>query len=162
MTLHVSTSLADFAEAIGFAPAILLSGAYGGINIYIPNRIPPSHCLAKLLIEGGCGMGAVMTLEAIYGGQTISISPLTVYEELRNISLALTLEAQGCSVKDISQSLNLTTATVKSKLKKGKDIGISVRRIRHKKRLKGSSIEVIDRLFNPEYATEPQQQALPL
>lgn len=158
--MHVSKSLADLADEIGFAPAILLSGAYGGLNIYIPNKIHSSHVLYKLMLDGGCGAGAVMSLEQLYGGQTINISPLTVYEELRKISLALSLEAQGCSVKDISQSLNLTISTVKSKLKKGKDIGISVRRIRHKKRLNGSAIEVIDRVFNPE--PQPQQQALPL
>jgi biotin operon repressor len=156
---HVSTTLADLAEEIGFAPAILLSGAYGGINIYIPNKIAQNHNLAKLLIEGGCGMGAVMTLEQLYGGQTINISPLTVYEELRKMSLMLSLQAQGHSLKDIAKTLSLSQATVKTKLEKGKDIGITVRKIRHKKRLKGSAIQAIDNTFNPQTHSAKDRQA---
>lgn len=147
---HVSTTLADLAEEIGFAPAILLSGAYGGCNLYIPDKIHPTHKLVKLFVDGGCGMSPAMSLEQLYGGQTINISPLTVYEELRKMSLALHMQAQGCTVKEIAQAINVTQATAKKKIEKAQEVGVTARKIRTKKRLKGTAMQHLSNQFNPQ------------
>lgn len=134
--------------------AILLSGAYGGVQLYIPNEIHKSHKIALLFAAGGVGYSPCMTLSQLYGGQTITIPELSAYEELRRMSLALYMESQGCSLKEIAVAIKVSQATAKNKIEIAKKVGITARKIRAKKRLKGTVIQHLDNQFNP------QQQSL--
>lgn len=147
---HVSRTLEELADEIGFGPAILLSGAYGGCNIYIPNSVHPTHKLVKLFQDGGCGASPAMSLEQLYGGQTINIPPLAAYEELRKMSNALHLQAQGCTLKQIAESIGVSQATAKKKLEKAQEVGITARKIRVKKRLGGTAMQHLSNQFNPQ------------
>lgn len=147
---HISTTLSDLADEIGHGPAVLLSGAYGGLQLYIPDDMHPAHKIAKLFESGGVGFGAAMALSELYGGQTISVPEMTVYEELRKMSMALYMEKQGCTLKEISESLKVSQATVKKKLATAKEVGLTARKIRAKKRLKGTAIQHLSNNLNPQ------------
>lgn len=132
----ISRNLADLSDELGFVPAILLSGAYGGLNIYVPRNMHRAHALARLFEAGGAGFGAAMTLSELYGDTTLSVPKLYAYERLRQCAEVNNLIACGMDEQDAARALGLKLRTFRKRLHEARAIGLSSRKLRDRLRLR--------------------------
>ncbi|MBX9752297.1 MAG: hypothetical protein K5Q68_22095 [Roseococcus sp.] len=64
-------SLVDIAEVIGVAAALRLVDAFGGMTLYVPEKLDPAHRLVQSI-----GMSAAEALIARYGLEKIEVPTL--------------------------------------------------------------------------------------
>lgn len=131
----VSRNLSELADEIGFAPAVLLAGAYGGVNLYIPRTMHKTHAIALLFQAGGVGYGPAMALSEMYPDTTLAVPKLYAYERLRQCAEANNLVASGVPEHEAARALGMPLKTFRKRLSEAREIGISARKLRDRRRL---------------------------
>ncbi len=135
MIPQVSTTLSELADEIGFAPAVLLAGAYGGVNLYIPREMHRAHAIAKLFEAGGAGYGPALALSQLYPDTSLAIPKLYAYERLRQCAEAASLAQRGMNEKEAAAALGVSLRTYRKRLADASGIGIQARKLRDRRRL---------------------------
>jgi hypothetical protein len=111
-TDRIPRSLTDMADEIGFPGALILAALWGGGRLSIPAEIHRDHPIALVFEAAGAGYGAALSLAQLYGGQRIEIARLTTVDRLREMSIALRLQAHGSTRTEISRRLHRSTTHV--------------------------------------------------
>ena len=127
---QIARTLSDLADEIGFAPAVLLSGAWGGSKIYIPQEIPRAHPIARLFDAGGCGFGAAASLASLYGGRMFDVPSLKAYEVLRAGTIAQPLLQGGAEIADVARLLGVSESTIRRRVAEVEMLGLAPK-VRH-------------------------------
>lgn len=135
MIPQVSKTISELADEIGFAPAVLLAGAYGGLNIYIPREMHRAHAIAKLFEAGGAGYGPALALSQLYPDTSLAIPKLYAYERLRECAEAANLMARGMSEAEAARALGMPLRRFRKRLGEAREIGMQARKLRDRRRL---------------------------
>lgn len=126
----VSWNLAEIADEIGFAPAIILAGAYGGVNIYVPSTMHSTHALARLFSAHGLGVSPAFSLSQLYPDSTLAVPKLYAYDRLRQCAEAVLLHREAMDEKRAAQQMGISLKTYRKRLCEAQSIGLRPRKKR--------------------------------
>ena len=111
-SLEIMDSLAVHA---GFKAAMLMVAAYGGTDVFIPEKMIPTHRIAQLI-----GFPAAQFLAQHFGSIELRIPLLSEYERVKKISLIVHLhKREHVSIADIARQLGMPTGAVFSLYRQG-------------------------------------------
>lgn len=104
-SLEIMDSLAVHA---GFKAAMLMVAAYGGTDVFIPEKMKPTHRIAQLI-----GFPAAQFLAQHFGSIELRIPLLSEYERVKKISLVVHLhKREHLSFAEIAQQLGMPVNAV--------------------------------------------------
>ena len=104
-SLEIMDSLAVHA---GFKAAMLMVAAYGGTDVFIPEKMKPTHRIAQLI-----GFPAAQFLAQHFGSIELRIPLLSEYERVKKISLVVHLhKREHLSFAEIAQQLGMPAGAV--------------------------------------------------
>ncbi len=97
----------QIADLVGLAAATVLAARYGGVRLYVPERIESDHCLVKLI-----GEDAAQRLARHYGGDRIEV-PRCVDAFRRARNRALVRDAASMSQRELALKYRMTERAVR-------------------------------------------------
>ena len=104
-SLEIMDSLAVHA---GFKAAMLMVAAYVGTDLFIPEKMKPTHRIAQLI-----GFPAAQFLAQHFGSIELRIPLLSEYERVKKISLVVHLhKREHLSFPEIAQQLGVPASAV--------------------------------------------------
>jgi hypothetical protein len=138
---RVPQTWADLADDIGPAAALVLSAAYGGVNVYIPGKMTRSHSIARLFEATGAGFGAALALSELYGDTTLHVPHLSVFFRIRQASRALELIRSGASHQQAAETLGISVRTLRRALHFAQALALHARLRRDSRRIRGDVLQ---------------------
>ena len=114
-SLEVMDSLAVHA---GFKAAMLMVAAFGGTDVYVPEKMSPNHRIAKLI-----GFPAAQFLAQHFGNMELRIPLLSEYERVKKICLVVHLhDREHACFQAIAQQLSVSVGAVAALYQQGRAI----------------------------------------
>ena len=114
-SLEVMDSLAVHA---GFKAAMLMVAAFGGTDVYVPEKMSPNHRIAQLI-----GLPAAQFLAQHFGNIELRIPLLSEYERVKKICLVVHLhDREHACFRAIAEQLGLSVGAVAALYQQGRSI----------------------------------------
>lgn len=148
---RVPQTWADLADDIGPAAALVLSAAYGGVNVYIPGTMTRSHSIARLFEATGAGFGAALALSELYGDTTLHVPHLSVFFRIRQASRALELIRSGASHQQAAETLGISVRTLRRALQFAQALALHARLRRDRRRIRGDVLHAASSMTDVEH-----------
>ena len=119
MTVNLNGIMEDVGAVMGFQAANRLIAVFGGAKLYVPNNIPPSHPIAKVV-----GDVAAARLADAFGSETIDLPSNEEFLRLRRVRAVATLTKQGFDCRDISEHVGVSMRHVRNLARKAGALGL--------------------------------------